>query len=240
MSWDDSEDQRARDEALICELQSQVRSARSRIRHLKNEIQEAQDQAQEARSQVQQIWSQLRVEQDANRRLHQAAQSIQSERDSMSVSIKKQEAQIRQVQALAFEGIGGDSWAAGDEGTVRTDLENLHTRVKSWAKKYAVEDMSEVLKGLGPDEHISFIQLLASVVRLRAGTQNSMKHLESTSMKKKSPAMCLQGLLAYHVYAKIIGQPFLALGDAAETLHNVYMGIQQGEMRYHQRGVTLG
>ncbi|KAH6612881.1 hypothetical protein B0J18DRAFT_70204 [Chaetomium sp. MPI-SDFR-AT-0129] len=208
MSWDESEDQPPRDEAVIRELQSQVRSAESRIRRLQNEVQEAHDEAQKARSQVQQVWSQLRVEQDANRGLRQAAQSIQSERDSLSVGIKKQEAQIRQVRALAFEGIGGDSWAAGDDGTARADLENLHTRLKSWAKKYAVNDMSEVLKGLDPDEHISFIQLLAPVVRLRAGTRNSMEHLESTSMKKKSPAMCLQGLLAYHVYAKIIGRPF--------------------------------
>ena len=143
--------------------------------------------------------------------------------------MKSQEAQIRQVQALAFVGIEGDSWAAGDDGTVRTELENLHIRVKNWAKKYATEDMGAV-KGLPPDEHGFFIQLLAEVVRLRSGAQNVIEHLESASIKKKAPVMCLQGLLSHYVYAKIVSRPFFVLGDAGETLQSIYVRISQGEI----------
>ncbi|KAL2130640.1 hypothetical protein VTI74DRAFT_6141 [Chaetomium olivicolor] len=153
----------------------------------------------------------------------------------MSVSVKKQEAQIRQVQALAFEGIGADSWAAGDDGTARADLENLHSRLKSWAKKYAVEEMSEV-KRLAPDEYSSFIKLLGQVVRLRSGASNVIDHLESAPMNRKSPAMCIQGLLSHHVYAKIISQPFFVLRDAGEALQNVYREIWNGEMSH--KGVS--
>ena len=215
MSWDDSEDQPSQNEALIRVLQSRVQDAEAQIHLLRNQLQEAR--------------SNLCREQDANRWLHQKAKSMESERNNISLSMKNQEAQIRQVQALAFVGIGGDSWAAGDDGTVRTELENLHIRVKNWAKKYATEGMAAV-KGLPSDEHSSFIQLLARVVRPRPGAQNVFEHLESASLKKKAPAMCLQGLLSYHVYAKIISRPFFAFGGAGETLQSVYMEIHQGEI----------
>ena len=213
--WNDSGNQPAQNEALIRVLQSQVQEAEAQIHLLQSQLQEAQ--------------SNLRREQDANRRLHQKAKAIESERNNISLSMKNQEAQIRQVQALAFVGIGGDSWAAGDDGTVRTELENLHIRVKNWAKKYATEDIGAA-KGLPSNEHGSFIQLLAEVVRLRSGAQNVIEHLESGPIKKKAPAMCLQGLLAHHVYAKIISRPFFVLGDAGETLQSVYMEIRQGEI----------
>ncbi|KAK3291466.1 uncharacterized protein B0H64DRAFT_420289 [Chaetomium fimeti] len=147
----------------------------------------------------------------------------------MSRSAKKQEEQIRQVQALAFEGIGGDSWAGGDDSTARADLENLHSRLKSWAKKYAIEEMSEV-RSLAPDEYGSFIQLLTQVVPLHGpGTPNDsgIEHLESGFMNRKSPVVCIQGLLSHHVYAKVISKPFFALGDAGEALQNVHRAIRK-------------
>jgi hypothetical protein len=51
-------------------------------------------------------------------------------------------------------------------------------------------------------------------------------------MKRKSPAMCLQGLLSHYVYAKIINRPFFVLGDAGEALQSVYEGLQQGEISH--------
>ncbi len=214
MSWEDSEDQPSQNEAVVRVLQSRLQDAKAQIHLLHNQLQEARNN--------------LRHEQDAARWLRQKAKSIESERDNMTLSMKNQEAQIRQVQTLAFVGIGGDSWAAGDDGTVRTELENLHLRMKNWAKKYATADMDDI-KGLPPDEHGSFIELLAHVVRLRSGAQNPIEHLESAAIKKKAPAMCLQGLLSHHVYAKIISWPFFALGDAGETLQSIYMRICQGE-----------
>ncbi len=214
MGWGDSEDQPSQNEALTRALQSQLQEADAQTHALHHQLQEAQ--------------SNLRQEQYSNQRLRQTIKSIESERDNMSLSMKNQEAQIRQVQALAFVGIGGDSWAAGDDGTVRTELENLHIRVKNWAKKYAVEDMGGI-KGLPADEHGSFIQLLAQIVRLRSGAQTVIEHLESASFKKKAPVMCLQGLLSHHLYTKIISQPFFVLGDAGEALKSVYMAIRQGE-----------
>lgn len=206
----------AENEILIHEL-------RTTIHKLQNQVNSASNEANEA-------WARVHMEQKTNQRLVQTVKAVESERDSMSLSMKKQEAQIRQVQALAFEGIGGDSWAAGDDNTARADLENLHSRLRSWAKKYAIGEMSEVL-GLAPNEHDSFIQLLAEVVRLRSGAPNvsGIEHLQSGPMNRKSPAVCIQGLLSHYVYAKIISQPFFVLGDAGEALENVYRAIHQGE-----------
>ncbi|AEO57895.1 hypothetical protein MYCTH_2062435 [Thermothelomyces thermophilus ATCC 42464] len=145
----------------------------------------------------------------------------------MSRSVQNQEEQIRQVQALVFEGIGSDSWAAGDDGTVRADLENLHSRLKSWAKKYAIEDMREIRK-LVAEEYNTFIQLLAEVVHLNSGVSSPIEHLESPLMNKKSPAMCIQGLLAHHVYSRVISQPFFVFGDGATLLQSIFKQIQQG------------
>ncbi|KAK4152181.1 hypothetical protein C8A00DRAFT_16488 [Chaetomidium leptoderma] len=146
----------------------------------------------------------------------------------MSLSIQTQEAQIRQVQTLAFEGIGGNSWASGDDSTIRADLENLHKRLKAWAKKHAVEDMCE-LKELAAEERDSLITLLARVVRPHSGAQNVIEALESAPLNKKPLAMCLQGLLSRHAYTNIINRPFFVLEDAGETLHSVYHQIHQGK-----------
>jgi hypothetical protein len=214
-------------EALIHELQTQIQNKDGEIRYLHNLVREAQGHVEESRRVA-------RVEQDANHRLRQTIKAMESERDSVSLSIKKQETQIRQVQALAFEGIAGDSWAAGDDGTVRTDLETLHSRLKSWARKYAVGEMSTI-KELGPDERKSVIRVLAEVVRFRPGVQDAIGHLESTPMNKRSPAMCLQGLLSNCVYSAIIDRPFFALGNSGETLQDVYERLQQGEKHNTQR-----
>ncbi len=226
LGLDDSQNQSSRaaqNEALTRALQSQLQEANAQAHLLHNQLQESQ--------------SNLRHEQASNQRLRQKLKAIEFERDNMSLNIKNQEAQIRQVQALAFVGIGGDSWAAGDDGTIRTELENLHIRIKNWAKRYANEDMGGV-KELPADEHGSFIQLLTQVVRRRCGAQNVIEHLESASFKKKAPVMCLQGLLSQHVYAKIISRPFFVLGDAGEALQSVYMAIGQGEILYTGSRVT--
>ena len=221
----DSDDEAPQGEALVHELHSRIRDSEEQIHELQNQLQEARNQFQEA-SRV------IRAEQETNRRLRRTVKSMESERDNVNVNIKKQEAQIRQVQALAFEGFGSDSWAAGDDGTVRADLENLHSRLKSWAKKYAVGEMSSI-KGLALDERESLIRDLAQVARVRPGTQNVIGHLESALMNKKSPAICLQGLISHYVYATIISQPFFALNDACETLQDVYRILEQGEKISH-------
>ncbi|KAK0730913.1 hypothetical protein B0H67DRAFT_54323 [Lasiosphaeris hirsuta] len=43
---------------------------------------------------------------------------VKSQRDSSKPTMEKQQTQIRQFQALAFEGMEGDSWASGDDSTV--------------------------------------------------------------------------------------------------------------------------
>ncbi len=226
--WEGSDNERgtpALTEDQIRELQNQVHDANTRIHLLESEVQDARNAAQDA-------WGRLRVEEDDNRRLRKAARSIESERDTMSANIQKQEAQIRQVQSIAFGGIGGDSWAAGDDGTVRADLESLHARIKNWAKKHAVDNMSEAVKQLNPEEHAAFIQLLGEVVRISPGAENPIEHLQKGLMNKRSAGMCLQGLLAQHIYAAIISRPFFALGDAGEEVMNkVYTGIHQGKIK---------
>ncbi|KAK4252160.1 hypothetical protein C7999DRAFT_10405 [Corynascus novoguineensis] len=147
----------------------------------------------------------------------------------MNRSVQNQEVRIRQVQALVFEGIGSESWATGDDSTVRADLENLHGRLKCWAKKHAIEDMSQV-RELAPEEYGPLIQVLAQVVQLHSGTPNVIEHLESTPMiNKKSPAMCIQGLLAHHVYTKIISRPFFVFRDGGDLFQGLFEQIRQGK-----------
>jgi hypothetical protein len=200
------------------------------IDELRTKVHELRHQVRDARHEADEAWGKVHAEQKENGRLAQTVREMQAERDNMSLGVKKQEAQIRQVQALAFEGIGGDSWAAGDDSTARADLEKLHSRLKNWAKKYAIGEMSEV-RGLASDEHASLIQLLAEVVRFRSGAPdaNKIEHLQSGPMNRKSPAVCIQGLFSHHVYANIMGQPFFALGDAGKALQHVYRAINQGE-----------
>ncbi|KAL2164319.1 hypothetical protein VTH06DRAFT_3535 [Thermothelomyces fergusii] len=154
-------------------------------------------------------------------------EKLKVERDTMSRRVQSQEEQIRQVQALAFKDIGSDSWTAGDDGTVRADLENLHGRLKSWAKKHAIQDMGEISK-LAPEEYQMLIRCLAEIVRLGPGMSfSTVEHLLQPPMNRKSPAMCIQGLLAHHVYSWIISQPFFAFGNRADLLQEIIGHIQQ-------------
>ncbi|KAK3897525.1 hypothetical protein C8A05DRAFT_47901 [Staphylotrichum tortipilum] len=123
----------------------------------------------------------------------------------MRGTIRKQEAQIRQ--------------AAGDDNTVRADLESLHGRIKSWAKEHAVDSMSDAINGRSPDEQVALMRFLAQVVRLGPGPENAIEHLVSGPMNKRSPAMCLQGLLAHVVYAEIITRPFFVLDETLSIDH---------------------
>ncbi|KAK3387752.1 hypothetical protein B0H63DRAFT_521778 [Podospora didyma] len=138
--------------------------------------------------------------------------------------VKGQETQIRQAQTLAFGGIEGDSWVAGDDSTVRADLETLQGRVKSWAKNYAVKEL-EIVDCLAPEEYTSLVGLLSRFLRMdkkpHAGVEGGEnpaqlaipKLLQTPGLNKKSPALCLQAALADQLYANIIEQPFFALGD---------------------------
>jgi hypothetical protein len=195
---------------------------------LRSEIRELRSQVRDARNEAKEAWSKVHAEQGVNRNLRETIKEIESERESLSHSVKKLDAHIRQVQSLAFEGIGGDSWAAGDDSTARVDLENLHGRLKGWAKKYAIDEMSEV-QGLAPDQFQSFIQLLAQVVRLRFDAPNAIEHLQSGPMNRKWPAVCIQGLLTHHVYVNIIRQPFFVLRETGRALENVYREIRRGK-----------
>ncbi|KAK4108031.1 hypothetical protein N656DRAFT_784559 [Canariomyces notabilis] len=222
----DPQAEAAQNGASVEVLQREVRELRSRVRNARNEAKEA--------------WNKVGAEQDVNRKLRQTIEELESERDSLGRSVKELEAQIRQVQALAFEGIGDDSWAAGDDSTARVDLENLHGRLKAWAKKYAIDEMSEV-QGLAPDQFQSFIQLLAQVVRNRFDAPNVIENFQSGPMNRKSPAICIQGLLSHHVYVNIVGQPFFVLGETGKALQNVYRAIYRvnGNESHAWRSRTL-
>ncbi len=205
-----------------------VQAAETQIRKLQNQLHVAGTQIGRLQNQLQDAASHVRSEQHTSRQLHQQVQLMESERETMSLRIKSLEAQIREVQARAFEGIAGDSWAAGDDNTVRAELESLQRRAKAWAKKYAIEDLADI-DGLPLDERESLVRFLAQVVRLRPNAQNPLEHLASGPMKKKSPVMCLQGLLTHHVYANIISRPFFVLGSVGETLQTVCTSIRKGE-----------
>ncbi|GAB1320969.1 hypothetical protein MFIFM68171_11179 [Madurella fahalii] len=235
---------------LIWQLESQVQQAQSRVKQendrnlqletkiekLKKQIRIAQRRATDAGNQVKDAQSEIRAGQDMIQQLQQKISSLESRHERMSLTIKEQEAQIRQVQTLALGRIDGDSWAAGDDSTVRADLENLHGRIKNWAKKHAIEDMESV-EELTLDEYKSLVGAMSKVVRLRAlgdgesgdGRPAVIQHLQTARMKKKSPTMCVQGLVAHHIYTEIINSPFFVLGTRAASFQNVYEELKQGK-----------
>ncbi|KAL7919153.1 hypothetical protein ACQKWADRAFT_302174 [Trichoderma austrokoningii] len=180
---------------------------------------------------IQELQGKIDKQQQMIQQLHSQVISLNSQLEGMRWTVESQEAQVRQAQARAFENMDGDTWTVGDDGTVRADLENLHSRIKSWAKKHALEDMGSVDK-LAPDEFTKLSTLLTGVVRLCAADPSRepsvvLGHLQTTSMKKKSPAMCLQALLAHHVYRNIIALPFFVLDDRNETLWRIYEELQR-------------
>ncbi|KXX73245.1 hypothetical protein MMYC01_210030 [Madurella mycetomatis] len=235
---------------LVCQLESQIQQAQSRAKQehdrnleleteigkLRKQIRHAQRQATDAVNQAKDAQNTIRAGQVMIQQLQQKILSLESRHKRMNLTIKEQEAQIRQVQTLAFERIDGDSWAAGDDSTVRADLENLHGRIKNWAKKHAIEDMESV-EELTLDQYKSLVGAMSKVVRLRAlgdgecgdGRPAVIQHLQTARVKKKSPAMCVQGLVAHHIYTKIINSPFFVLGNHGASFQDVYEELKQGK-----------
>ncbi|RYO94326.1 hypothetical protein DL766_000603 [Monosporascus sp. MC13-8B] len=167
---------------------------------------------------------------DTNRQLRQQVDSLQSRLDNMEQSLASQEAQIVRAQAYVFENMNSDTWASGDDNTIRGEIEKLQSRIKSWAKKNAIDEMSS-LERLDSDESATFLEFLANVARLDrtdlSNPQRALAHLTTTLMNKKSPMMCLQALLAYHVYSGIIERPFFALDSDDGTLQSVYRELKR-------------
>ncbi|KAH7304133.1 hypothetical protein B0I35DRAFT_445561 [Stachybotrys elegans] len=165
---------------------------------------------------------------DANRRLHHQVDSLTSRLDGMEQSLANQEAQIAQAQAYAFENVSSDTWAAGDDTTIRTEMEKLQSRIKTWAKKNAINEMSS-LQGL--DEPTAFLELLTDVARLDktdlSNPQGALAHLTTATMNKKSPMICLQALLAHHIYSNIIGRPFFAFDSDDGVLQRLYRELKR-------------
>lgn len=235
---------------LVCQLESQIQQAQSRVKQeqdrnleleieigkLRKQIRDAQRQATDVGKQAKDAQNTIRAGQDMIRQLQQKILSLESRHKRMNLTIKEQETQIRQVQTLAFGRIDGDSWAAGDDSTVRADLENLHGRIKNWAKKHAIEDMGSV-EELALDEYKSLVGAMSKVVRLCAlgdgesgdGRPAVIQHLQTARVKKKSPAMCVQGLVAHHIYTKIVNSPFFFLGDRGASFQDVYEELKQGK-----------
>jgi predicted nuclease with TOPRIM domain len=168
---------------------------------------------------------------DTNRQLLQQVNSLQSRLDDMEQSLVSQEAQIVRAQAYVFENVNSDTWALGDDNTIRAEIEQLQSRIKSWAKKNAIDEMSS-LERLDSEESAAFLDLLAQVARFDktdlSHPQRALAHLTTTLMNKKSPMMCLQALLAYHVYSSIIERPFFALDSDDGTLQSVYRKLKRG------------
>ncbi|KAK3374125.1 hypothetical protein B0T24DRAFT_528292 [Lasiosphaeria ovina] len=143
----------------------------------------------------------------------------------MKVTIKNQENQIRQFQSLAFEGLNGGTWAAGDDTTIRAELESLQCNIKAWARKYAIDDMNSI-KEIPANNYEIFLKALGNVVRLRT-RKDELGCLQTSPMNKKAPTICLQALLSHRIYANIIKEPFFALGKRGRVLQSVYVDMKK-------------
>ncbi|KAM3505007.1 hypothetical protein MY11210_008144 [Beauveria gryllotalpidicola] len=170
---------------------------------------------------------------DTNRLLLQQIDSLQFRLVTMEKNLASQEAQIVRAQAHVFENVGSDTWAAGDDNTIRAEIERLQSRMKNWARINAIDEMSS-LAHLEPRESAIFAQVLARVARLD-GTDSShprsvFAQLTAGFMNNKSPKMCLQALLAHHVYSNIIGRPFFAIDGDHGTLQAVYRELKRGNV----------
>lgn len=186
--------------------------------------------APQSEYEIQSLHSEINSREETIRALQHEVRRLETELEIMRKNAQGQESQIRKLQEKAFENMDEDTWITGDDSIICNELVNLRDRIKNWARKYAMGDMSSTSK-LGPEDFGEFCAYLSKVIWLQDNElsnerRNVLKQLQSARMNKKTPAICLAALFAHHCYTNIIQRPFFALEDQVGTLQRVYEDLQ--------------
>jgi hypothetical protein len=142
--------------------------------------------------------------------------------------------QIRIAQEGALRSMRNASWTPMEDGKVRQELTKLEERLRSWAKKNAVAEISSL-------EDIPTAEKNATVDQLEgycaAGSCDSLTKRMAPNIAKRSPLILVQALLAKSVFETIISRPFFAFPEnnansgmpSAGQLFSLYNKMIQGD-----------
>ena len=236
----------ARQKNTIDAQVDEIRRCRDTMRELQGQLEEQTHRSQNLKK-LEQNFRQYQQDKEKHlvAREKQHAQDVASLLAKLELSKRNNQdlmTQVREVQAHAFNNMNGDTWTTGDDGTVRLDIENIQSRIKSWARKHAIDEMN-AMPELGSEDLSSFLTLLSHVSRIDEQTSLSdtrldpLRHLKTPRLNKKSPRICLQALLSHHIYSNIIGASFFGF-EGAGALYAVYDDLLRGKFLLRRANPT--
>lgn len=136
---------------LIKERDEIIAAQKRAIDAQARKIRDREDTMQELGCRVSELEHDLGQHRHYQSRLQRAVEehrgeslSLRSQLNSSKRNEQQLESHIREFQVRAFDNMNGDTWTSGDDGTVCRDLNNLQSRIKSWVKKHALEEMNSV------------------------------------------------------------------------------------------------
>lgn len=121
--------------------------------------------------------------------------------------------QVRIAQEGAFRSMKKDSWIPKEDSQVRSDLSRLGDKLKTWAKQYAIKEMGH----LSPAEKSTIVEQLKKYCVCARDDWDTLFDKMTPVLKKRSPALFTQAILAKDIFSKIFTSPFFALPENEES-----------------------
>jgi len=190
---------------------------------LRREIQSHLKEQEKRETELRMLRTTSNGQQMTIRDQNQKISTLESHLEIARTKLVDQEKKLRQAQARMFKNMDGDTWTSGDDSTVRAEIEKMHARIKDWAKKYALDQMSDMAT-LKPEELVDFIPLLSQVTGvINEAATDKLEFFKKPRMDRKAPIICLQAIIAQRLYADIIGDPFFALNHNTDgSIKRIY------------------
>lgn len=174
-----------------------------------------------------------RAEERANKaqsKLQEAKDELDNlEQNNRAISnrLEQSEADVRQLlDQLTREKVDG-KWNPPPDDDIRQELQALHTRIKTWAKNWAVGALK--LDQLEPDLLQQFLKYMSQFVQFTPdGALPPSIGKPVSRMVDKIPALLLNAALAHEIHAAFFKNSFFIVPKHSKALQEIFGQVVKG------------
>jgi DNA-directed RNA polymerase subunit F len=194
----DYEDEVRRLKADISNKSRDINRLQARQKHVENQAQQAvQKYQQEINAQNMEIMYQR--EEMANMSKNMSILEAEQE---------EREQQLRRIQEGALRHLKTGKWMPQEDSFVRAELMKLEDSLRSWAKKYSTQQISDLAELHTTDKQRLVAALKGDMI---ARDWDSLVGMTAGLVKKRFPIIFTHAILAKYVFDDIFACPFFFL-----------------------------
>lgn len=125
--------------------------------------------------------------------------------------------QLRDVQEGAFRALKKGTWTPKEDHRVREDFAKLEESIRTWAKAYALPDISTLQAKITETEKNSVLSRLDGYYDVQNGDWEGLVSCTKSLVQKRLPRILVQALLAKDIFKNIFDNPFFCLNEETEN-----------------------